>query len=123
MLKGHKKYFLLVAVAATLTVLPRDVLVPAANPAAENEAVQMLVGHELGKTPMLSDLEEMCDRIGGRPTGSEACNRAVDWAVEKFKAAGVDSVHTEKYTLPSLWLGGKADAECLSPAKFPVHVR
>jgi Iap family predicted aminopeptidase len=71
---------------------------------------------------MLEDLRELCDRIGGRPTGSPACDRAVRWAAEKFRAAGVDAVSMESYTLPALWLGGKAEGACLAPAQFPIRL-
>lgn len=116
-----KKRWLLTLVLFFFAAVPQTAVTPAASPQGD-EAAKLLVGRELGPTPMLSDLEELCDRIGGRPTGSEACDRAVDWAVARFRAAGVDSVHTESYEIPTLWLGGKAEAECLSPAKFPVRL-
>src|SRR6516162_6813233 len=87
-----------------------------------NVAAQHLAGRAMGATPMLDDLRELCDRIGGRPTGSPACDRAVLWAAEKFRAAGVDSVSLESYTLPSLWLGGSAEGECLAPERFPIRL-
>jgi len=87
-----------------------------------NVAAQHLAGRAMGATPMLDDLRELCDRIGGRPTGSPACDRAVLWAADKFRAAGVDSVLLESYTLPSLWLGGSAEGECLAPERFPMRL-
>jgi carboxypeptidase Q len=122
MLNRHKKFWPIGLVAVALAVLPQGVSVPAANPAAQGDSAQMLVGRELGQTPMFDDLEELCDRIGGRPTSSQACDRAVDWAAGKFNAAGVNSVHTESYTIPNRWLGEKAEAECLSPAQFPIRL-
>ena len=85
-------------------------------------AVQRLAGRAVGATPMLDDLRELCDHIGGRATGSPACDRAVHWAAEKFRAAGVDSVSLESYTVPALWLGGSAEGECLSPERFPIRL-
>ncbi len=87
-----------------------------------NVAAQRLAGRAVGATPMLDDLRELCDHIGGRPTGSPACNRATQWAVEKFRAVGVDSVSLESYTLPALWLGGSAEGQCLSPERFPLRL-
>ena len=49
-----------------------------AMPPQTQNAARLLAGRALGQTPMLDDLEELCDRIGGRPTGSKACERAVD---------------------------------------------
>jgi len=90
-------------------------------PHTQNPA-RLLAGRALGQTPMPDDLEELCDRIGGRPTGSKACKRAVDWAVAKFRAARADSVRTEAYTIPYTWLAGEAEAECVAPEHFPIRL-
>jgi carboxypeptidase Q len=89
---------------------------------AANVAAQRLAGRAAGATPMLDDLRELCDTIGGRPTGSPACDRAVQWAAEKFRAAGVDSVSLESFTVPALWLGESAEGECLAPERFPIRL-
>lgn len=68
---------------------------------------------------MLDNLRELCDGIGGRPTGSKACDRAVDWAVARFRAAGVNSTWTESYTIPGSWVGGADHAECVAPVSSP----
>jgi hypothetical protein len=93
-----------------------------ATPDAPSHAAELLAARERGPTPLLDDLRDLCDGIGGRPTGSKACERAVDWAVGRFRAAGVESVWTETYTVPGAWEGGADQAECLSPAEFPVRV-
>jgi hypothetical protein len=99
---------------------PRQSVAATADPPAH--AAELLAARERGPTPMLDDLRELCDGIGGRPTGSKACDRAVDWAVARFRAAGVESTWTETYTIPGSWVGGADRAECLSPAQFPVRV-
>ena len=85
-------------------------------------AAELLAARERGPTPLLDDLRELCDGIGGRPTGSKACDRAVDWAVARFRAAGVESTWTETYTIPGSWVGGADHAECLAPVEFPIRV-
>ena len=67
---------------------------------AQAHAAELLAARERGQTPFLDDLRQLCDGIGGRPTGSKACDRAVDWAVARFRAAGVESTWTETYTIP-----------------------
>jgi hypothetical protein len=99
---------------------PRQSVAVTADPPAH--AAELLAARERGPTPMLDDLRELCDGIGGRPTGSKACDRAVDWAVARFRAAGVESTWTETYTIPGSWVGGADRAECLAPAQFPVRV-
>ncbi len=94
----------------------------AAEAATQAQAPELLAAREEGPTPLLDDLRELCDGIGGRPTGSAACDRAVDWAVARFRAAGVKSTWAESYTIPGSWVGGADRAECLTPAKFPIRV-
>ena len=89
---------------------------------AETDAPQSLAARALGETPMLSDLSELCDGIGGRPTGSTACERAVEWAARKFREAGADRVSVESFTVPNLWLPVSAEASALSPEQFPVRI-
>lgn len=82
-----------------------------------------LVQRAQGDTPMIDDLRELCDQIGGRPTGSSACDRAVQWSATKFRAAQVDSVKLEPYTVgANLWLPQSASAECIAPTRFPVRL-
>lgn len=81
-----------------------------------------LVGRALGETPMMEDLRDLCDGIGGRPTGSPACQRAVAWAEERFKASGFTDVVKESFTLPNLWLPETAEASCLTPVAFPIPI-
>lgn len=86
------------------------------------DVARRLAGRALGATPMLGDLRELCDRIGGRPTGSPACERAIAWAAAKFQAAGVDKVWTEPFTVPGKWAAVSAAARCLAPEEFPLRV-
>lgn len=83
---------------------------------------QKLINRANQPTPMMSDLEELCDTIGGRPTGSPACNRAVAWGVAKFKSIGVDSVTAESFDVPNLWLPESAEAIVISPEKFSIQI-
>jgi hypothetical protein len=82
----------------------------AAGPlAAQDDAAQRLVGAMLGKTPLEDDLETLTDRIGGRATGSAANLRAADWALGRFKEAGVEA-RKEAFRMPVLWLERSATA-------------
>ena len=75
----------------------------------QSDDVNRLVAAVLGDTPMVRELEELTDHIGGRPTGSPANLRAVDWALARFKAAGVDA-KKEGFQMPALWLERSATA-------------
>lgn len=102
----------------TVTVRPRACLVPvllliaclAAGPVrAQDTAANRLVAALLEDTPLGQDLQTLADEIGGRATGSPANLRAVEWAIGRFKAAGV-TVRREPFTMPGLWLERSASA-------------
>ena len=48
-----------------------------------------LVAALLADTPIEEDLQELCDLYGGRITGTEANEKAVEWGVKKFQEAGL----------------------------------
>jgi hypothetical protein len=77
--------------------------------AADDAAVSRLVAALLGDTPMIEDLRSLTDEVGGRPTGSLANERSVEWAAERFRAAGVE-VQVEPFPMPRLWLERSAAA-------------
>ena len=85
-----------------------------ANPASN--AAELLAARERGPTPFLDDLRELCDGIGGRPTGSKACDRAVDWAATVSEPAGVDRTSTGTQLDP-LVVGGRRRSRRVSCAR------
>ncbi|MGH7580629.1 MAG: M28 family peptidase [Gemmatimonadales bacterium] len=70
---------------------------------AQSDPASRLVGAMLGDTPIVRDLQTLTDQIGGRPTGSPANLRAIEWALERFKEAGVEA-RKEPFHMPGLWL-------------------
>ena len=74
-----------------------------------------------GPSPLEENLRHLTDEIGGRVSGSPAAEKAAGWGVEAFRHAGVDEVHTEKFTMPNSWSEGKTHIEILAPGSFPVH--
>ena len=74
-----------------------------------------------GPSPLEENLRTLTDSIGGRVTGSPSAARAVSWAVEALRKAGVDSVHTEKFMVPAGWSEGRTHVEVLVPGAFPVR--
>jgi hypothetical protein len=68
-----------------------------------------LVAAVVASSSLDADAHALSDRIGGRPTGSEANARAVAWAEERFRSAGVQ-VHREPFTVPARWLERSAHA-------------
>src|SRR5690242_14345267 len=67
-------------------------LVVGASFAEAPGAAPRLMERALAPTPILEDLRQLTDTIGGRPTGSAALERAVDWGLVKFREAGLENV-------------------------------
>ena len=82
---------------------------------------ERLAARSLTGTPMFADLKELCDGIGGRPTGSPAARHAIEWAASKFRAAGLNPV-LEPFTMPNLWLPVSAEATAIAPQQFPIRL-
>lgn len=87
-----------------------------------SELAPVMIKKALGVSPLSENLRYLTDTIGGRVTGSPSADRAVGWAVEAFRHAGVDEVHTEKYTIPASWSEGPTRVEVLAPEPFPVRL-
>jgi carboxypeptidase Q len=84
-------------------------LAPLGAVGAQMGDAERLAAAMLGDTPVVSDLRDLTDRVGGRPTGSPANARAVAWALERFRAAGVEA-RREPFRMPGLWLERSASA-------------
>lgn len=83
--------------------------------------VEDLVSALLKTTPIIEDLQQLCDGIGGRPTGSEANLEAVEWAIKKFKEAGV-TVKKEAFMMHGLWLERSATANISGDVTFKPRI-
>jgi carboxypeptidase Q len=94
----------------------------AALQAGDSDAAQRLAARALGHTPMFDDLRELCDGIGGRPTGSPSSARSIQWAKEKLQAARLEKVTLEPFTIPDLWLGNTAEASVTQPETLPLRL-
>ncbi len=87
-----------------------------------SDLAPLMIQSALGPSPLEENLRTLTDSIGGRVTGWPAADRAIAWAVEALRRAGVDEVHTEKFTVAAGWSEGQTRLEVLSPAPFPVRL-
>lgn len=90
--------------------------------AADNDS-DRLIQEALKPSPLESNLRRLTDEVGGRVPGTPAMQRAVDWGVAAFKAAGADSVHTEEFSIAASWAEGATsmNAATYSGTAFPVR--
>ena len=85
-----------------------------------NDAPRRLVARALADAPIFDDLAELCDGIGGRPTGAPAAYKAIEWGARKFRAASLNPV-LEPFEIPNLWLPMSAEASAMAPRQFPLR--
>ena len=70
--------------------------------ALADDTTDRLIAAMLGDTPVIDDLRQLTDSIGGRLTGTDANRKAVAWAAAAFRQAEV-SVVTEDFEMPYQW--------------------
>src|SRR5258707_4295573 len=68
-----------------------------------------------------SNLQQLTDQVGGRVPGTPAMQKAVDWGVASFKAAGADSVHTESFSIQASWAEGATRMTVVAPEPFTLR--
>ena len=73
-------------------------------------------------SPLEKNLKELTTVIGGRIPGSAANEKAVDWAVRAFRAAGVADVKTESFRLPVGWREGATSARIIAPESLQLKL-
>jgi carboxypeptidase Q len=81
-----------------------------------------IIAEALKPSPLETNLRRLTDEIGGRVPGTPAMQRAVDWGVNAFKAAGADSVHTEDFTIQASWAEGATKMTVVAPESFAVRL-
>jgi carboxypeptidase Q len=68
-----------------------------------------------------TNLQKLTEQVGGRVPGTPAMQKAVEWGVEAFKAAGADSVHTEDFSIQASWAEGATRMAVVSPEPFALR--
>ncbi|HEY6903627.1 MAG TPA: M28 family peptidase [Candidatus Acidoferrales bacterium] len=77
------------------------------------ELVPTMMQSALGASPLEENLRYLTT-LRGRVTSSSKEERAAAWAVEAFRRAGVDEVHTERFMIPNGGSTGHAEAKAMA---------
>jgi carboxypeptidase Q len=96
-------WVLLICLFAGLT------FVAAMFPNAVNEDAEKIIQQALKPSPLQDDLRRLTDEVGGRVPGTPAMQRAAEWGVQAFQAAGADGVHIEEFTIQHSWAEGATE--------------
>jgi carboxypeptidase Q len=89
--------------------------------ASAQDSVQRVISESLKPSSLDTNLQTLTDQIGGRVPGTPEMQKAVDWGMAAFKAAGADSVHTEQFTLSAGWSEGATQMSVVAPQPFRVR--
>ncbi|MCH8966485.1 MAG: M20/M25/M40 family metallo-hydrolase [Planctomycetes bacterium] len=82
-------------------------------------AAERIIRATLGGNDAYAKLEELCDGIGHRLSGSKELERATRWAVEALKRDGQERVRLEPVTVPH-WVRGRESLTMLQPRATPL---
>lgn len=122
--------FRAVGLGLLLSMLPATVLGTMKDDAAGEAPVDSLAqlygpqAHKIITTVMAgndawSKLEELCDDIGHRLSGSPQLEQAIEWAVKTLEADGHDNVHTEAVEVPH-WVRGDESLTMIAPRPMEI---
>src|ERR1700756_2288118 len=87
---------------------------------AQSPAEKLVAEGQVSPT-LEKNLRVLTDEIGGRVPGTPAMDRAEQWGVAAFKAAGGENVHLEPAPMAASWTEGNTQVDVVSPVRF--HVR
>lgn len=91
------------------------------SPEKYKDKVEKIVKSTLKKNDSYKKLQELCDDIGARLSGSKALDEAIAWAVKTLKADGHVNVRTEKVMVPK-WTRGRESATILEPKPYKLSI-
>jgi len=119
------KQSLLFCFACLITTFGCGTMTRGAEPATKTlsegyaDAAKRIIDATLESNDAWKKMEELCDGIGNRLSGSASLEKAVGWAVESLKADGQDNVHAEKVMVPR-WVRGEESLVMSKPRRHPI---
>ncbi len=84
-----------------------------------SEPAKRLIDAALADQEGMARLQYLCDRIGNRISGSASLERAIQWAAEEMKKAGLENVQTPPVKVPR-WIRGTESAVMIEPVLKPL---
>jgi carboxypeptidase Q len=92
------------------------------QPRFDANAGRQLAGSILVDGRSFEYVAELTDKFGSRLTGSLAYQRAAEWTVAEFRAAGIARVAAEPFTIARGWQRGIARGRMVAPLERPLHL-
>ena len=85
------------------------------------DATDRVIAEAQKPSPMEANLQKLTDQVGGRVPGTPAMQKAVEWGIAAFRAAGADSVHTEDFSIQASWAEGATRMTVVEPQPFTLR--
>jgi len=89
---------------------------------ASDTPTDLLANEIAARSEMQRNLEELCDDIGPRMTGTPGLLRAQEWAMRKLASYGTRMVRLESYELGRPWQRGPVHARLLNASGIQLNV-
>ena len=83
------------------------------------ETAKRIIEATLAQNDGYMKLQELCDGIGHRLSGSPQLDQAIHWAADAMRQDGQDNVRIEKVMVPH-WVRGDESLMMLQPRRAPV---
>jgi hypothetical protein len=80
-----------------------------------------VIEEALKPSSLEENLEKLTDQIGGRVPGTPAMQQAEQWGIDALKAAGADTVTTERFSIAASWAEGSTEMRVVGPEAFEVR--
>jgi carboxypeptidase Q len=80
----------------------------------DSAIIRKLFTEALNNGKSYSNLDYLCNKIGGRLSGSPQAQQAVDWAFKAMKEAGADTVYLQECMVPHWVRGAKETGKVIS---------
>src|SRR5690348_11163912 len=87
---------------------------------AQTDADRDILGEIKNHNELMANLTYLCDRIGGRLTGSPNLDRASRWTAQRFREYGLEKVKLEPWSISHSWTRGAAEARIVSPVEHRI---
>lgn len=79
----------------------------------------MVIGAAIGQSRAYELVDSLTTKVGARFSGTPESERAIAWALDAAKQAGLSNVRREPVTVPR-WIRGELDVRVTSPIAMPL---
>ncbi len=122
--RSYSMTILVALVAALCSATPShadDANAAASTPIADHyrDAAQRIINSTMAGNDAYIKMQELCDDIGHRLSGSPGLERAVRWAADAMKKDGQENVRLEPVMVPH-WVRGRESLTMIAPRPYDI---